>query len=159
MNVDMQDPPSAIPQLVDTLKEGRYDLVAGQYSTRKSPLLNRFSAHLYFLLFRFFTGFDTPQNTSPLRAMSRGFVDAYNALTEKSRFPQGLDQWPGFRHPYVEIEHRDRPGKRSAYNFWSRLRLAVNGILYFSDRPLILVAFGGFVLALLGVALGGYIVA
>src|SRR5437879_11941889 len=43
MNVDMQDPPSAIPTLVDALKEGGYDLVAGQYSTRKSPLRNRLS--------------------------------------------------------------------------------------------------------------------
>ena len=159
MNVDMQDPPSEIPKLLDALKESGCDLVAGRYSARRSPLANRASAYLYFVLFRFFTGFNTPQNTSPLRAMSRRFVDAYNALTEKSRFPQGLDQWLGFRHRYVEIEHRSRADKRSAYNFWSRLRLAVNGILYFSDRPLILVAVTGFVVALLGMALGAYIVA
>ena len=158
MNVDMQDPPSAIPTLVDALKEGGYDLVAGQYSTRKSPLRNRLSAYLYFVLFRFFTGFDTPQNTSPLRAMSRRFVDAYNSLTEKSRFPQGLDQWLGFRHKYVEIEHRERGDGRSAYGFWSRLRLAVNGILYFSDRPLQLVVVAGFVVAFVGIVLGAYIV-
>ena len=158
MNVDMQDPPSAIPTLVDALKEGGYDLVAGQYSTRKSPLRNRLSAYLYFVLFRFFTGFDTPQNTSPLRAMSRRFVDAYNALTEKSRFPQGLDQWLGFRHKYLEIEHRERADGRSAYGFWSRLRLAVNGILYFSDRPLQLVVVAGFVVAFVGIVLGAYIV-
>ena len=110
------------------------------------------------MLFRFFTGFDTPQDTSPLRAMSRRFVDAYNALTEKSRFPQGLDQWLGFRHKYVEIEHRERADGRSAYGFWSRLRLAVNGILYFSDRPLQLVVVAGFVVAVLGIVLAVYIV-
>ena len=157
MNVDMQDPPSAIPRLVETLKEGGYDLVAGQYSTRKSPLMTRLSAYLYFLLFRFFTGFETPQNTSSLRAMSRRFVDAYNTLTEKSRFPQGLDQWLGFRHKYVEIDHRERADKRSAYGFWSRLRLGINGILYFSDRPLQTVAVAGFVVAFLGIVLAGYI--
>jgi dolichol-phosphate mannosyltransferase len=158
MNVDMQDPPSAIPTLLEALKEGGYDLVAGQYSARRSPFANRLSAYLYFVLFRFFTGFDTPQNTSPLRAMSRRFVDAYNALTEKSRFPQGLDQWLGFRHKYVEIEHRERADGRSAYGFWSRLRLAVNGILYFSDRPLQLVVVAGFVVAVLGIVLAAYIV-
>lgn len=157
MNVDMQDPPSAIPKLVETLKEGGYDLVAGQYSTRKSPLTTRLSAYLYFLLFRLFTGFETPQNTSSLRAMSRRFVDAYNTLTEKSRFPQGLDQWLGFRHKYVEIDHRERADKRSAYGFWSRLRLGINGILYFSDRPLQTVAVAGFVVAFLGIVLAGYI--
>jgi glycosyltransferase involved in cell wall biosynthesis len=158
MNVDMQDPPSAIPLLLDTLKSGGYDLVAGRYAARKSPLTNRISSYLYFLLFRFLTGFDTPRNTSPLRAMSRRFVDTYNALTEKSRFPQGLDQWLGFRQKYVEIEHRERADGRSSYNLWSRLRLAVNGILYFSDRPLKFVALAGLLLAFLGIALAAYFV-
>jgi len=158
MNVDMQDPPAAIPKLLEAMRQGGYDLVAGQYSARRSPWTTRLTAYLYFVLFRFFTGFDTPQNTSPLRAMSRRFVDAYNALTEKSRFPQGLDQWLGFRHKYVEIEHQPRADRRSAYNFWSRLRLAVNGILYFSDRPLQLVVIAGFVVAFLGMVLALYIV-
>jgi dolichol-phosphate mannosyltransferase len=159
MNVDMQDPPSAIPKLLDTLRDGDCDLVAGRYSTRKSPFLDRATAHVYFLLFRFLTGFDTPQNTSSLRAMSRRFVDAYNSLTEKSRFPQGLDQWLGFRHKYVEIEHRERADKRSSYSMWARLRLGVNGILYFSDRPLQLVGSAGFVVACLGIGLAAYIAA
>jgi len=157
MNVDMQDPPSEIPKLLDTLKRGDYDLVVGRYSTRMSPLMDQLTARLYFLLFRFLTGFNTPQNTAPLRAMSRRFVDAYNSLTEKSRFPQGLDQWLGFRHKYVEIEHRARSDRRSSYSTWSRLVLAVNGILYFSDRPLQLVASVGFLLASFGVALATYI--
>lgn len=158
MNVDMQDPPFEIPKLLDAVRNG-HDLVIGQYSMRKSPIINRMTARIYFWIFRFFTGFEVPQNTSPLRAMSRRFVDAYNALTEKSRFPQGLDHWLGFKHKYIEIEHQDRVDKRSSYNFWSRLKLAVNGILYFSDRPLQLVVSTGILVALLGFVLAAYIVA
>lgn len=157
MNVDMQDPPSEIPKLLATMSEGEYDLVVGQYSVRKSPLRNRITAYFYFVVFRFLTGFSTPQNTSPLRVMSRRFIDAYNILTEKSRFPQGLDQWLGFKHKYIEIEHKERIDNKSSYNFWSRMRLAIDGILYFSDRPLQLVASGGFILALLGLGLSIYI--
>ncbi len=153
MNVDMQDPPSEIPKLLDIINTGDYDLVVGQYAVRNSPLINRLTAYCYFAIFKFFTGFETPQNTSPLRAMSRNFVNAYNALTEKSRFPQGLDQWLGFRHKYVEIEHKARVDKKSSYNFYSRLKLAINGLLYFSDRPLMLVIIMGLICALVGVAL------
>lgn len=158
MNVDMQDPPAEIPKLLRVLQDEDVDLVVGQYATRNSPFLNRITAYVYFWLFKLMTGFDTPQNSSPLRAMSRRFVRAYNALTEKSRFPQGLDQWLGFRHRYVEIEHRERADKRSSYNLWSRLKLAANGILYFSDRPLQLMASAGFLVAVVGVCLGGYVV-
>ncbi|HYD82301.1 MAG TPA: glycosyltransferase family 2 protein [Paucimonas sp.] len=158
MNVDMQDPPHEIPRLIDTMRSGDFDLVVGQYAVRRSPLADRITAYLYVLLFRLLTGFDAPQNTSPLRAMNRKFVDVYNALTEKSRFPQGLDQWLGFRHKYIEIEHRERCDKKSSYTFWSRLKLALEGMLYFSDRPLELVASGGFVLAFAGLMLALYIV-
>lgn len=159
MNVDMQDPPSEIPKLLRVIDDREFDLVVGQYGSRESPLLNRVTAHIYFASFKFLTGFETPQNTSPLRAMSRRFVDAYNALTEKSRFPQGLDQWLGFRHQYIPITHRARIDKRSSYNLLSRFKLALNGILYFSDRPLQLVASAGFVAAGVGVLLGLYVVA
>ena len=158
MNVDMQDPPAEIPKLLDVMKAGDFDLVVGQYSERRSPLVTKVMAWLYYAIFRFLTGFETRQNTSPLRAMSRRFVDAYNRLTEKSRFPQGLDPWLGFRQNYVEIEHRERLDNRSSYGFWSRLRLGVNGILYFSERPLQLVVIVGFFLAAIGLMLGAYII-
>ncbi len=159
MNVDMQDPPSEIPAILEAMKEGDYDLVVGQYADRRSPLLDRLTAWLYYSAFRLLTGFNTPQNTSALRAMNRRFVDAYNELTEKSRFPQGLDQWLGFRHKYVRIEHRARIDKRSSYAFWSRFRLALNGVLYFSDRPLQLVATGGVLVSASGLALALYVIA
>lgn len=159
MNVDMQDPPSEIPKLLNEMHHGDYDLVVGQYSIRNSPLMNKLTAYLYFAFFKFLTGFEAPQNTSPLRVMSRGFVEAYNSLTEKSRFPQGLDQWLGFKHRYIEIEHKNRIDKRSSYNFISRFKLAINGLLYFSDRPLTLVVVSGLFIGLVGLLLAGMFIA
>ncbi|MBN9244841.1 MAG: glycosyltransferase family 2 protein [Mesorhizobium sp.] len=158
MNIDMQDHPDQIPLLLDAMHTEHLDLVVGQYAVRESPWANRLTAWLYFYLFEFLTGFSSPQNTSPLRAMSRRFVDAYNRLTERSRFPQGLDQWLGFDHKYVPIEHSPRSVGKSSYNFWSRLRLGIEGILYFSNRPLTLIAIAGFALSLIGLALGLYVV-
>lgn len=158
MNVDMQDHPSEIPTLLNVLHAEQLDLVVGQYEVRESPWINRTTARLYFHLFRFLTGFTSPQNTSPLRAMSRRFVDAYNQLTERSRFPQGLDQWLGFDHKYVPIEHHPRTNGKSSYNFWSRLRLGLEGILYFSNRPLTLIALLGFALSVVGLAFGAYVI-
>lgn len=158
MNVDLQDPPSEIPKLLDEISTGQYDLVVGQYSERNSPWMNRLTAFLYFETFRLLTGLDVPQRTSPLRVMNRAFIGAYNSLTEKSRFPQGLDQWLGFRHKYVEILHRPRADGKSSYNFWSRMQLALTGVLYFTDRPLKLIGYFGLLMAVLGLLLGTGIV-
>ncbi len=158
MNVDMQDPPYEIPKLVRVLESDDYDLVVGVYSVRESPLIDRASAWLYYTIFRLLTGFAVPQNTSSLRAMSRRFVNAYNGLTEKSRFPQGLDQWLGFKQKYIQIEHQPRIDKRSSYTFWSRLKLGLDGVLYFTNRPLQIVAYGGLLMSAIGLVLAMYII-
>lgn len=154
MNIDMQDPPSELPRLLDIARTKKFDLIVGKYVERSSPMINRLTAYLYFELFRFLTGLSVLQLTSPMRVMNRAFVNAYNALTEKSRFPQGLDCWLGFRQHYVEIDHRPRRVGKSSYNLWSRMRLALTGIVYFSDRPLKLIGYFGLLVALFGGALG-----
>lgn len=154
MNIDMQDPPHEIPKLLAEIEKGEWDIVIGRYTQRRSPLLNRLTAYLYFEAFRLLTGQKVVQRTSPMRVMNRTFLDAYNALTEKSRFPQGLDGWLGFRQKYVEIEHCARTAGVSAYNTSSRMKLALSGILYFSDKPLRIIGHSGLILALMGLFLG-----
>ncbi len=158
MNVDMQDPPSELPKLLAVFQAEDADLVVGQYAQRNSPITTKLSAWCYYAVFKFMTGLKAEQNTAPLRIMSRRFITAYNTLTEKSRFPQGLDLWLGFRQYYVEIEHRERVDKKSSYTFVKRLSLALNGLLYFSDRPIKMVIAGGFVASLFGFLLGAYII-
>jgi dolichol-phosphate mannosyltransferase len=153
MNVDLQDSPKEMPRMIKEIRENDLDLVVGQYPQRQSPLVNKVSAHLYYSFFNLMTGIKVEQNTSAMRAMSRRFVDSHNLIQEKSHFPQGLDHWLGYRHKYIEIEHHARVDDKSSYNIASRLRLAIDGILYFSDRPLKLIASFGFLLSFLGFAM------
>lgn len=158
MNVDMQDSPSYIPMMIREMSNCHADLVVGQYSERQSTLITRFTAYIYFSIFGFLTGISVPQNTSSLRVMSRRFIDAYNSIGERSPFPQGIDQWLGFNQTYVPIEHSARIDDKSSYTFRSRLKLAVDGILYFSDKPIRLVTTFGFCTSLVGLSMAGWIV-
>lgn len=158
MNVDMQDPPSELPKLIAAMDEGDYDLVTSHYTSRRSSLNTRLTSYLYFKLFRFLTGFDVPRNSSAIRVMSRRFINAYNNLTEKTHFPQGLDAYLGFRQHSIETAHQLRGNGKSSYTFIKRLGLALNGILYFSDRPIKLMVMFGFIVACVGGVLGIYIV-
>lgn len=149
-NVDMQDHPQNIPRLLDELKNGETDIVIGQYPQRMSPWFSKVTAIIYFAIFYFLTGIKTPNNTSPLRAMSRRYIDNYTKLKEHGRFPQGLDIWMGFNCKYISIEHQARIDKRSSYNVISRVNLAIDGLLYFTEKPIKLVTYLGFILALIG---------
>lgn len=150
INVDMQDHPTNIPMFFEELKKRQCDLVIGQYRKRKSPWFSRLTSHLYFKLFRQLTDIKMPRHTSALRVMSRRYIENYKKLKEHGRFPQGLDLWLGFKCNYVDIDHCRRSDKRSSYTFFSRLNLAIDGLLYFTDKPLKLITYTGFILAFLG---------
>lgn len=158
LNVDMQDHPRDIPLFLREIENGTADCVIGQYSNRKSPKINKLTSKLYFHVFKLLTGIDVPLNTSPLRVMSRRYINGYNLLKESHRFPQGLDGWLGFRCHYIPLTHYSRKDKASSYNFFSRTKLAINGILYFSDRPIKLVIYIGILCSLIGFVGGAKLV-
>lgn len=149
-NVDMQDPLDQIPRFLSVMKKEECDLVIGQYKKRNSRIITKIHSYFFYHFFNFLTGFKIPQNTSALRAMSRKYVEEYNKLTEKSRFPQGLDHWLGFKHKYIKIDHKKRIDNKSSYSFYSRMKMSIDAIIYFSERPLILIVLFGFLLALVG---------
>jgi dolichol-phosphate mannosyltransferase len=149
LNVDMQDNPDDLALLLNHMQSTNSEIVIGKYIQRKSPVINKITSWLYFKLFKVLADINIDSMTSPMRVMSRKYIDSYNRLPESNRFPQGLDHWLGFKQSYVPVEHRKRVDNKSAYNIFSRLKLAINGLLYFSDKPIKLIVLFGFICSLL----------
>lgn len=158
LNVDMEDPPDQIPRLLEVLERGEADIVHGQYQSRDVTWLNKVTSRGFNALLNRLTGYEVPQDSATLRIMNRRFVDAYNALTEKSRYIPGLEFWLGFRHAYVPMRHQRRTRGRSSYNFRRRLRMALETIISFSDLPLKMAAALGMGVALVGLVMALYLV-
>jgi glycosyltransferase involved in cell wall biosynthesis len=159
LNVDQEDPPHQLPLLLDTLKQGDYDIVGGRYKHRNVRWTARATSHVFHALMNRLTGYDTPADASTMRVMTRRSVDVYNALAEKSRYLPGLEMWLGLRYGWVPVEHQPRRAGRSSYNFRRRLRLAIASIISFSDFPLRLAVKFGMVIAALGILLGTALIA
>jgi len=150
LNVDMQEPPSEIPKLLNFLKVDKFDIVYGLYNNRKTTLLNRITSKLFNFILNWLTKNNTPHNVTTLRIMNRKFVNAYNTLTEKSRYIPGLETWLGFKHGYLPIIHKEREIGKSSYNFSKRLKMAIEAIISFSDYPLRIMVGFGFVISTIG---------
>jgi dolichol-phosphate mannosyltransferase len=158
LNVDMEDPPDQIPLLLAALEQGRCDVVFGLRRRRQSPFLVRVTSLAFNWVLNHAIHSDVPLNLATLRIMNRPFVDAYNVLSEKSRYIPGLEIWLGFERGYVEIAHQARTQGTSSYTLRRRLRMAFEAIISLSDVPLrIMVAFGA-VVALIGFALSLYLI-
>jgi glycosyltransferase involved in cell wall biosynthesis len=136
MNVDQEDPLDQVPLILDELLKGSWDIVGGIYERRDVPLLNRVTSYLFNVMLNRLTGYDSPLNAATVRFMTRRSLDAYNSLTERSRFIPGLEMWLGFRYRHIPVQHRARKVGKSSYNFRRRMRMAMASIISFSDFPL-----------------------
>ncbi|MEA2163915.1 MAG: polyisoprenyl-phosphate glycosyltransferase [Thermoanaerobaculia bacterium] len=150
LNVDMEDPPGEIPNLLAVLENGDHDIVYGLYGARNVPFSRRITSLAFAHTLNWLTGARVPTNVSTLRVMNRTFVEAYNSLEERARYLPGLESWLGFKHGYVSVRHQKRKVGRSSYSFRSRLRMAIESVISFSDLPLRLMAMFGFAVALCG---------
>ncbi|MHB1281673.1 MAG: glycosyltransferase, partial [Acidithiobacillus sp.] len=80
---------------------------------------------------------------------SRPVLDALQALPERRRFMKGLFAWVGFRSTNVYYHRAPRHAGKTTWNYWRLWNLAVEGVTSFSQVPLQLAAYLGFVVSLL----------
>lgn len=158
MDVDLQDPPDVIPELVARWRDG-FDVVLAKRRTRDDDgLMKRFSAGAFYRLLRRLSAIEIPADVGDFRLMDRRVVEVLAELPERSRYMKGIFSWLGFNHAVVEY---DRPGRASgsAKQNWRRLfGLALEGIVSFSALPLKIWSYFGFVVAALAALYGLLIV-
>ncbi len=158
IDADFQHPLSRIPALFEQWQAG-YDNVYGVREDRKDQrLMNRFFSSTFYKFNRFLMSIDLPENAGDFRMMDRCVVDAINQLPEANRFMKGLYAWVGFKAIGVTYQVEKRQAGKSRWSFFRLFDLAVTGITAFSDWPLRIWAFIGFIISAISVVYGCWIV-
>lgn len=135
MDGDLQDPPEAVPTLVDHYLQG-YDVVYVQRVNRKEPWWLRTCYYVFYRLLATFSSIKLPLDAGDFGLMSRRVVDEIRRMPEHHRYLRGLRTWVGFRQIGIPIERAARHAGRSKYSPLKLLRLAFDGIFAFSVVPL-----------------------
>ncbi len=155
MDADLQDPLSAIDDMIRAYEAG-YDIVYGRRVSRAGEtLFKRATAWLYYRALKTMHS-GLPLDAGDFRLVSRRCVDAVNALPEKDRFLRGLFAWIGFPQTDVPYEREARHYGVTKYPLLKMLRFAWSGITAFSVLPIRLVSLMGFGAALLSLAYLAY---
>ena len=139
MDVDLQDPPELLPQMLEAVRSGRCESVATRRSNRKGePPIRSFFANLFYRLMRCLSEVDLVNGARDYRLMTRRFRDAVLSLPEVNRFTKGIYQWVGFKTEWIEFSHVPRNVGKTSWSFFRLLRYAIDGLLAFSTVPLAL---------------------
>jgi dolichol-phosphate mannosyltransferase len=135
MDPDLQDPPEAVPQVIDKLREG-YDLVFTTRDEKHDSPVNRLISAIFWRFLRGFTGLDLPIGLGTMRACSRAFIDRFLQYRETNRFLEGLFVHTGLRQTVVKVPHHSRFAGVSKFNARRKVSLAITAVVSFSDVPL-----------------------
>jgi polyisoprenyl-phosphate glycosyltransferase len=135
MDGDLQDPPEAIPLLIEAQREG-FDVVYARRVGRKEAWMLRFAYFLFYRLIAAVSNIRLPLDAGDFALLTRRVVESLRAIPEHHRYLRGLRAWVGFRQIGVPVERAERFAGRSKYGPIRLLRLALDGLLGFSMAPL-----------------------
>ncbi len=157
MDVDMQDPPEVLPEMVARWREG-HEMVFGVRRNRDSDgWAKRLTAGLYYRAHNAVSVDKIPENAGDFRLMDRKVVDVIRAMPERNRFMKGLFAWAGFRQAAVEYDRAERETGSTKYNYWKLWTLALDGITSASTVPLRIWSYVGALVALFAIGFAGWL--
>lgn len=137
MDVDLQDPPSLLPEMLTIAESGEYDTVATRRVTRKGePKIRSFFARLFYKLINHISDTEIVDGARDYRMMPRRMVEALVSLKEVNRFSKGLFSWVGFKTKWLEYENVERAAGETKWSFWKLFKYSIDGIVSFSTMPL-----------------------
>jgi glycosyltransferase involved in cell wall biosynthesis len=149
LDVDLQDPPEVIGDMVRKWREG-YDIVYGVRTNRESDSLpKRLTADLYYRAHNWLSDDKIPEHAGDFRLLDRKVVDVIRAMPERSRFMKGLFAWAGFRQASVSYARARREVGESKFSYWKLWTFALDGITSASTVPLRVWSYLGAIVALL----------
>ena len=143
IDADLQDPPELIPGMLEKWKEG-YEVVYGKRLTREGETkFKLFTAKAFYKVINSLSGNMIPMDTGDFRLIDRAVVDAMNAMPEHNRFLRGMGSWVGFRQYAYEYKRDERWAGTTKYPLKKMIKLAKDGIISFSSKPLEMLGFLG----------------
>lgn len=149
MDVDLQDPPSLLPEMFSWLEQG-YDSVATRRVSRKGePPIRSLFARLFYKLMKKISKTEIMDGARDYRLMTRQMADAVLSMQEYNRFTKGIFGWVGFRTKWMEYENVERVRGETKWSFWKLFLYSLDGITAFSTVPLMIAAVAGVLFCLL----------
>jgi dolichol-phosphate mannosyltransferase len=132
---DLQDPPEAIPTLLNYYRQG-YDVVYAQRVNRKEAWVLRACYYFFYRLLALLSSIQLPLDAGDFGLISRRVVGEIRRMPEHHRYLRGLRTWVGFRQIGIPIERSARQAGLTKYSPLRLLKLASDGIFAFSIVPL-----------------------
>lgn len=136
MDVDLQDPPELIEEMIRKWREG-YDVVIAQRVSREGehPLYLK-AAELYYKIVARISDVDIPRNAGDYRLLDARVVEEMRRFREHHGFLRGITAAVGFPTTLVPFHRDARLAGRTQISLRGAVNIAIDGIVPFSRVPI-----------------------
>ena len=153
MDADLQDPPELLPEMVALWEEGN-EVIYGQRRSRKGEsAFKLLTAKVFYRTLNALSDVEIPKDTGDFRLVDKKVIDVINTMPEHNKFLRGLFSWVGFQQKAYLYEREERKAGKTKYPFRKMWKLASDGIISFSTKPLKIVGGLGCVTIILSIAI------
>ncbi len=133
---DMQDPPELLPDMLQLWEQG-YEVIYGKRRARKGETaFKTMTASMFYKTLNVLSDVDIPRDTGDFRLVDRKVVDTINQMPEHNKFLRGLFSWVGYKQKEFDYDRQERFAGETKYPLKKMLKLALDGIISFSTKPL-----------------------
>lgn len=146
MDCDLQDNPSEIGNLFEKTKEG-YKIVLAKRQDRKDNIRKRLSSIIFYKVLSFLTGVKQDPSIANFGIYHEDVINSIKLMREPFRNFAAIVKWVGFPAITINVKHSKRVKGRSSYNIKKLIKLAIDTILAYSNRPLYYIVTMGFIIS------------
>lgn len=158
IDVDLQDPPELIEPMLKKWREGYKVVYAKRRSRKGETFIKTWISHFGYRIINKISDVSIPSDTGDFRIMDRRVVDEIKKMNESHGYLRGMVAFIGFKQTFVEYDRDERASGVTNYNrYLGSLRIAFNGIVGFSIRPLQVATILGSIIAVGAFLLGFWI--
>ncbi|UQF70275.1 glycosyltransferase family 2 protein [Vagococcus lutrae] len=148
MDADLQHPPQLIPNLIKEWEKGYQDVYGKRVVRSGESFFKKCSSKLYYKILTYFSKLPVLENVGDFRLLDRKCVNGIIQLRESERYTKGLYMWVGYKKKAIEFEAPERFAGETKWRLTNLLKLAMDGIVSNSVKPLRFSLVGGVVIAL-----------
>jgi glycosyltransferase involved in cell wall biosynthesis len=160
MDADLQDDPTAIPEMIAKLDEG-WDVVSGWKKIRHDPFGKTFPSKVWNAMTSMAAGLKLHDFNCGFKAYRRDAAKNLDIYGERHRYLPALAHWDGCRVTEIIVPHHARKFGKSKYGAWRMFNGAMDMItLLFLKRymksPMHFFGILGMMLIIVGAGILGY---
>lgn len=155
MDCDLQDDPEEIPGFYQKAQEG-YDIVLGLRVERHDSFFKKLSSTVFNKVFSYLCDIESDKRPSNFGIYKQCVITQYNKLIERGETFSILIRELGYKVATMPVRHNERLEGKSSYSLEKLIKLAFNLIVINSNKPLRIMVYWGFIMALLSVLFAIY---